>query len=194
MPKVETFNREFVIQEAVKTFHSKGYNLTSMQDLVDATGLNRSSIYNSFGSKLDLYIECLHKYQKDTKEDIEEIMVKSYSSISTIQRIFCLNMADVLSQNNNDNGCFFNQCTTEMANHEDRIKFFLIENQVSMVQLFEDIVEQGQKNESINKNKNASEYAIYLVTALQGLRISGVLMNDNKQLKSIVETILSVLE
>ena len=63
MPKVETFNRDLVITQATEVFHDKGYNAASMQDLVDATGLNRSSIYNSFVSKLNLYIDCLEAYQ-----------------------------------------------------------------------------------------------------------------------------------
>ena len=50
MPKLETFDKVQVIDKAMYLFHAKGYHLTSMQDLVDATGLNRSSIYNSFGS------------------------------------------------------------------------------------------------------------------------------------------------
>ena len=54
MPKTEIFNRVDVLDKAAKIFSNKGFNGTSMQDLVDTTGLNRSSIYNSFGSKLDL--------------------------------------------------------------------------------------------------------------------------------------------
>ena len=47
MPRVEEFNREEVIGRAVEVFWDKGYHGASMQDLVDATGLNRSSIYTA---------------------------------------------------------------------------------------------------------------------------------------------------
>ena len=74
MPKVETFNKEFVLKQATEVFHTKSYSLTSMQDLVDATGLNRSSIYNTFGSKLDLYMDCLRSYQSKAHGKIQKIM------------------------------------------------------------------------------------------------------------------------
>ena len=65
MARTEVFNREDVLQRAKNIFWLKGYNGTSMQDLVDATGLNRSSIYNSFGSKMELYEKTLLKYQEE---------------------------------------------------------------------------------------------------------------------------------
>ena len=64
MPRVEIFNREQVVDQMIRVFHNNGYNGTSMQDLVDATDLNRSSLYNSFGNKLNLYLECLNLYQE----------------------------------------------------------------------------------------------------------------------------------
>ena len=182
MPKVETFDRDQVIQSAVVTFHNKGYNLTSMQDLVDATGLNRSSIYNSFGSKLDLYMECLRSYQQISRRELQKTIISSKSPFTTIQNIFCMNINAAI-KDSKDNGCFINQCTTEMANQEQRIQYFLNENQASMIELFEDIVMQGQSDGGINKKKTPKEYAMYLVSSLQGLRISGILMNDKQQLE-----------
>ena len=68
MPRVEIFNRDEVLEKAVRLFHNKGYNATSMQDLVDATGLNRSSIYNSFGSKKELYQQSLRAYKEQANK------------------------------------------------------------------------------------------------------------------------------
>ena len=67
-----------MIKQVTKVFHDKSYSLTSMQDLVDATGLNRSSIYNTFGSKLDLYMLCLKDYQKISMNNISEIIPLLY--------------------------------------------------------------------------------------------------------------------
>ena len=90
MPKVETFNKEAVIKQATEVFHRKSYSLTSMQDLVDATGLNRSSIYNSFGSKLDLYMVCLKDYQASFKCTVEKVLSNVNSPIQAIEAIFNL--------------------------------------------------------------------------------------------------------
>ena len=59
MPKTITFDRTEVVQNVMELFWKKGYNGTSMQDLVDVTGLNRSSFYNTFGDKFSLFEEAL---------------------------------------------------------------------------------------------------------------------------------------
>ncbi|WP_299134382.1 helix-turn-helix domain-containing protein [uncultured Tenacibaculum sp.] len=192
MPKVETFNKEVVIKQATEVFHRKSYSLTSMQDLVDATGLNRSSIYNTFGSKLDLYTVCLKSYQTNFKCSIENILKNINSPLKAIEAIFILNIKQ--NKNNKNIGCLINNCTSEMANQEVTIQKFLDNNHKSMIKLFQDFIEKGQQEGSINKNNTAYEYALYLLNSIQGLSISGILMNNCKHLESIVKTTLSTLK
>lgn len=191
MPKVETFDKNVAIENALNVFHTKGYHHTSMQDLVDATGLNRSSIYNSFGSKLDLYKVCLKRYQESSKEFLDESICASNCTLSTLKTIFYLGVSSDTAFL--QKGCLFNSCASEMANQEPTIHHFLQINQQQMITLFQDIVIDGQNKDLINKNKSAKEYAIYLLNAFQGLRISGILMNDKKELEGIVNTTLSIL-
>lgn len=188
MPKVETFNRDEILGKVVTLFHEKGFNATSMQDLVDVTGLNRSSIYNSFGSKKELYQESLRAYKKQANKYVQKVLIHTSNPVDTIRKIFDTSPADKV------NGCFIGNCTTEMANQDQQIKGFLQNNLHSMQDLFEELISRGQSEGSINKNKTAKEYAAYLFTALQGLRITGILLNEKSEFESIVNTTLSVLE
>lgn len=188
MPRVEIFNRDEVLEKVVQLFHSKGYNATSMQDLVDVTGLNRSSIYNSFGNKKDLYQESLRVYKKQANKYVQKVLIHTTEPLETIRKIFATNPADQA------NGCFLGNCTTEMANQDHEIKDFLRNNLHGMQELFEELVARGQSSGSINTNKSARDYAVYLFTALQGLRITGILLEEQKEFEGIVNTILSVLE
>jgi len=192
MPKVETFDKPEVIGKALAVFQDKGYNLTSMQDLVDATGLNRSSIYNSFGSKLDLYKECLRSYKQQSKDVLSEITSNNNCAISRLESIFNLGVSS--DKEYLEKGCLFNSCTSEMANQEVSVKNFLLNNKEDMLQLFETIVDDGQQKNLINSNQSSKAYSQYLLNSFQGLRISGVLMNNEQELKNIVNTTLSVLK
>lgn len=193
MPKVETFNKETVLSQAIHVFHNKGYNATSMQDLVDATGLNRSSIYNSFGSKQDLFLECLKMYQNEAKTALSNIIVKCDCSLRAIENIFSLYYNDI-SNDKDRKGCLISNCTAELANQEPLIKTFLNTNQDNMLALLEDLITKAQTNKSINTKKTAREYALYLFTTLQGYRLTGILLNDKTQLRSIVDTTLQNLK
>lgn len=188
MPKVETFNREMVLENVIKLFHEKGYNATSMQDLVDATGLNRSSIYNSFGSKKELYQESLKTYRTSAQKSIQKVLIHSNSPKESIRKIFSS------SPEIRSNGCFLSNCTSEMANQDQEIKSFLLNNFEHMQGLFEELIVKGQLEGSINKDRSAKEYAIYLFTSLQGLRVTGILLSEQRDFESIVDTVLSVLD
>lgn len=192
MPKVETFSRDAVLKQAVEVFHNKGFNATSMQDLVDATGLNRSSIYNSFESKLNLYLECLKVYEDKYNRKTSQRLLRSDSGFEAIQLIFKLYLGEMTKQKD-DRGCFIVNCKSEMANHEDSVTNFLNVNQHKTLSLLEDLVTQGQSDKSINRIKNPRDYALYLYASLQGFRMTGILITETKQLQSIMNTVLQTL-
>ncbi|MCK8520532.1 TetR/AcrR family transcriptional regulator [Aquimarina sp. D1M17] len=192
MPKVETFNRKEVLQNATLVFHQKGYNGTSMQDLVDATSLNRSSIYNSFGSKLGMFMEVLSHYHTYTKNNIGKEIVKTHNAADTIKSLFDWYIKDILNDNDRK-GCLIVNCKSEMSNQEPLIKSFMEQNQEQMLAMLEDIVYSGQMEKVFNEDQTAGQYALYLFSSIQGLRMTGILNSNEDELKNIVDTILKVL-
>ena len=187
MPKTELFNRDEVLDKCIQLFHEKGYNATSMQDLVDATGLNRSSLYNSFGSKMNIFQESLKVYKAKSADMVHSCLLDSKTPKSALEAIFLFAVSDT------KNGCLLSNCTTEMANQDYQLKRFLESNSTEMESIFERIVNKGQLEGSMNYKRTAKEYATYLFSSLQGLRITGMLDNDINKLKGIVKTTLSIL-
>lgn len=62
MPDIKHFEPEAVLDAVLRLFWRDGTATTGIQDVVEATGLNRSSLYNTFGGKNELYIAALHRY------------------------------------------------------------------------------------------------------------------------------------
>jgi len=192
MPKVETFNRAQVLQNATDVFHKKGYNGTSMQDLVDTTGLNRSSIYNSFGSKLGIFIEVLGYYQFIGKGKMNKEIVNSHNASDTINGIFNMYLNEILSDKEKK-GCLIVNCKSEMSNQEPLIKSFMEQNQTQVLAMLEDVVHKGQMERVFNENQTANQYALYLYSSIQGLRMTGILNTNKEDLKNLIDTIVKVL-
>ncbi len=192
MPKVETFDRAIVIAQATEVFHDKGYNAASMQDLVDATGLNRSSIYNSFNDKLSLFLECLRLYEDKYTRETSKRLLRSSSGLEAIEQIFELYLYE-MTKSKQERGCLIVNCKSEMANHEDRITNFLNSNQQKMLTLLEDLVGQGQDDKSINTSQDSRAYALYIYSSLQGFRMTGILVSKKSQLQGIIKTVLQTL-
>src|SRR5262245_10291054 len=62
MGRPKNYDRSEVLERATRVFWSKGYEGTHLSELVDATGLNRFSLYNEFGGKEGLYRAALEQY------------------------------------------------------------------------------------------------------------------------------------
>jgi len=192
MPRTEDFNRDQVLDKAKNAFWLKGYNGTSMQDLVDATGLNRSSIYNSFGSKMELYQESLKQYQSESGTIFEKAKKQERTAIETIGLIFVYVLEDILGDQERK-GCMLINCHTEMGNQDVQLKALFSANQERLVTIFEDLVKQGQEDGSIRKTEKSDLLAYYLVNAFQGFRITGMNTTEPKVLKSIIQNILKTI-
>lgn len=192
MPRTEVFDRDEVLKQAVDLFWKKGYNATSMQDLTEATGLNRSSIYNSFGSKMELYQLALRRYQRDSGVLFQNALMNAANPRDAIQRIFDGLMQDIMSDSEGK-GCFNLNCKAEMSQEDKDIKAWLQRTQENTITAFEGLIVDGQNRGLINRRQTAYEYAFYLFNAFQGMRMTGILMRDREILRAIVDSTLKIL-
>ncbi|MEO0527634.1 MAG: TetR/AcrR family transcriptional regulator [Bacteroidota bacterium] len=193
MPRLEEFDKEQVLQQATNVFWAKGYNGTSMQDLVDATGLNRSSIYNSFGSKLELYRSTLKHYQKKSNILFQKALLKATNPLEAIQRIFEGFMPEML-QDREQKGCFSMNCKAEMGNQDANIKNWLLNTQEQTLSAFQNLIHDGQEKGVINKKQSSEEYAYYVFNAFQGFRMTGILVKDQRILQRIIDSTIDFIK
>ncbi len=192
MPKSVLFDREEVLRKVTTLFWEKGYHGTSMQDLVDATGLNRSSIYNSFGDKFQLYEESLKYYQGLQSELVNSYFAQAQSPKQSIISLF-EGIRDEIIKGPGEKGCFLSNCTTELSHSEPRIHDFLVKNKERMTRMFSALIQKAQQTGEIASSKNARHLALYLFSSLQGLRVTSMLDKKRSDIQGITDQILSVL-
>ncbi len=192
MARQEAFNREEVIGKAKEVFWSKGYNGTSMQDLVDAMDLNRSSIYNSFGSKMDLYRLALDQYRSESGQLFDEIEEKPKNGLEKIGLIFLYSLESI-HKDSEDKGCMLINCSTEMGNQCNDLNGFLESNYQNVVKRFEELVVKGQQDGSIRSDEDPGSLANYITSTFHGFRITGLHTKDQKALKGIIQNVLKTI-
>ncbi|MDW3195587.1 MAG: TetR/AcrR family transcriptional regulator [Cytophagales bacterium] len=188
MPKSVTFDRNQVMENVMKLFWKKGYNGTSMQDLVDVTGLNRSSFYNSFGDKFSLYEEALGYYQ-DQQMDALNQFVSGYSSPKEAIISLFKGMTQTPASGPKM-GCMVSKCTSELSNVEPRIVPFLKENKDRVLNVFLRLIQEAQSKGEIDAQKDAKTLALYLFANLQGVNITSLLESD---LEGVTDQVLESL-
>lgn len=192
MPRVEVFDRADVLEKVKHLFWNKGFNGTSMQDLVDTTGLNRSSLYNSFGNKKAIYELVLKQYQEESKIFFDNAISEAKNPLEAIHIIFT-SITHAIHKDQDGKGCFIMNCTTELSRSDIELKRFLIRNSEGIISLFDGLIKKGQTIGVINTRQTAQQYALYLYSFLQGIRVTGVLMNDKTKLDQLVKNTLYIL-
>ncbi|QTE23378.1 TetR/AcrR family transcriptional regulator [Polaribacter cellanae] len=188
MSKNTSFNKVKILNKVTTLFHSKGYCATSMQDIVEASTLNRSSIYNTFGSKLELFIACFDSCETKYRRDIQKIIMASTNPLKSVRQIL------ELSINKSINGYLIPNYISEIKNKEPKISRLIDNQQAYFVDLFEDIVKRGQGLGSINNSKSSKQYANYLLTSYQGLQIMKSFPENDYKLQNVIYDIISVIE
>ncbi|MDH5762065.1 MAG: TetR/AcrR family transcriptional regulator [Nitrospinota bacterium] len=88
MPRHKEYDREEVLDRALKVFQTKGFEGTSVQDLVKATGLNRFGMYNAFGSKEGLFLEVMDRYRNEVATRGLEILLAEPRGLKNIRAYF----------------------------------------------------------------------------------------------------------
>lgn len=193
MPRIETFNREEVLAKVRNLFWDKGFNGTSMQDLVDVTGLNRSSIYNSFGNKMTLYKTVLIQYQEEIHLFFDDALERGANPKEVIALVF-ENFIGQILKDVDGKGCFSINCKAELSRHNEGIRNYLEQMQQNDIDFFSNLIQQGQEVQIINMDNSPVKYAEFLFSSFQGLRMTGVLTRNRETLEQIVQNTLKVLD
>lgn len=185
MPKSETFDREDVLEKVTQTFWDKGFHGTSMQDVVNTTRLNRSSIYNSFGDKFGLFMEAVKRYQKLQLGKIDSLILSGGTPKEAIEQLFYGNI--------DDKGCFLINCTTELSSSDKNISNLLSDHKETLTGILKSLISEAQEKGEISEEKDPSALALYLFSSLQGFRVTSMLLDDSAKLRALANQILNGL-
>jgi len=92
------FDIDEVLDRAIEVFRGRGYEASSMADIERATGLNTSSIYNTFGSKEALFQRALDRYQNVRLAAIADVLASGTGGLADLHRALELQQAETQSE------------------------------------------------------------------------------------------------
>ena len=118
--RTKEFNQDEVADAAMDVFWRKGYAATSVQDLVEETGLSRSSLYSTFKNKEELYQQALYRYQLKTKSNID--LLSDTGPVKTlISQLLSQIIEDELADSQH-RGCLIANASLELAGHDENVR------------------------------------------------------------------------
>lgn len=193
MARTKAFDETEVLDKALNIFWRKGYYGTSMQDLVDGLGISRSSLYDTYADKRDLFLAALKKYREERAAFMTELVNQSPSVIKALQTLF-KGLIDSSLADPSNKGCFMTNTAVEIAPHDPEIAQIVAGNMQDIEDVFYKAIRKGQQTGEITTKHSARTLARFLFNAISGLRVTGKSCADKKLYEDVVAVALSVLK
>lgn len=189
--RTKEFEPEVALTRALDLFWERGYEKTSLQDLVDRMGIGRRSLYDTFGDKHTLFLRALERYAAHQGSVQLEIIDRAADARRAVRLLLEMSLAEGLVLRR---GCLAVNTATE-ATTEDREASALVQRQFTEArQLLGDLIDRGRREGSITAAGDGAALTAAVFNAWLGLRVrvrSGASLDE---LMTDVNAILTLLD
>jgi TetR/AcrR family transcriptional regulator, transcriptional repressor for nem operon len=193
MARPREFDADSALDRAMTVFWSKGYEATSLDDLCEATGLSRSSLYAEFGSKRGLLLRSVDRYVQQRTPNIAAVLgqpVPIREALAALLRQFI----DHIVAGPGRVGCFLGNCAAELPRSDRDALARVRQGLESTEATFRDSLSRAAARGELPAGADVDAVARFLVAGFQGLRLVGKVNPDRAVLEDIAATMLHCLE
>jgi TetR/AcrR family transcriptional regulator, transcriptional repressor for nem operon len=196
VPRPRTFDEDRAVDAAMRMFWVNGYEATTTEDLCAATGLGRSSIYNTFTSKHELFRRALlHYVEMTTATQLGILEDEERSPAERLRALFAAVVDGEMASRRDGRsiGCLTVNTTVELGGRDPEAAEILerdVERRTAALRL---VIEVGQRAGEITSGRDPEALARYLTAVIGGMRVAGQGGADRAVLQSIADTALDAL-
>ncbi|MCZ1007727.1 TetR/AcrR family transcriptional regulator [Streptomyces lydicus] len=191
MARPRKFDEERALDAAMEAFWAFGYEATSTQDLCEATGLGRSSIYNTFKSKHDLFERALARYMDYKNNELSVLLEGDLPARQKVRALLWRVLDDEFAEGADGRGCLVVNTCVEVAAHDPSVATSLERDYGLRLEALRAVIESGRRDGDIAAGKDARTLAHLVIAAIAGLRVSARSGVGRTALEGVVEATLS---
>ena len=193
MARPRGYDRQEVLDRAIEVFWQKGYKATSIQDLVNAAGINRASLYHAFGSKAGVFAAALERYMA-AGELADVFEADENTHFLDLLRAVFLALVEIAVEDRDRRGCLLTNTAVELSPHDDDVGNLIAENLDNLERVLTRRVIDGQGRGELDLNLNPIRVARYIINNIQGFRVLSKLRNDRVYLQDLAEMAVQGVE
>lgn len=163
------FDEAEALDRAMVVFWEKGFEVASLDDLVQATGVGRQSLYNKFGDKRALFMRCLRRYTERLEAAVGEHLERE----RPIQRAFAALFERFLAEpdERKRRGCFMVNTAMELARSDVAVGDVIAGNQRALEAIFTRALVAARARGELPRGFACETVARFLLGVLLGLTV-----------------------
>lgn len=187
MARCVEFNEVEKIEKAMNVFWEKGYNATTMQDLVDAMQINRSSLYNTIGDKHQLFMKCIGNYFDTAMCEIKSKVAKEKSAMQALINMINDKAAWIVDS---EKSCLGVKSIFEMAPEHNDVRNLMSRNNEIYIDFIAGIVQKAMDDGEMDASEDASLMAEYIMMSFTGWKQAYILHRNPIKIKKMAEYLI----
>lgn len=192
MGRSKEFDPGTVLQKALELFWERGYEATSMADLVAHLGIARASIYATFGSKHDLFVKALERYLQMTDPQVAEELSGPGPALPAV-RALVRRYAEDAAADLDGRGCMVVNAAVELLPGDARAARLVEASWSFLEAALTSALTRARAQGELADDRDPRAIARFLLVLLQGMQVVGKGDPSGTRVREAAEQALAVL-
>jgi TetR/AcrR family transcriptional regulator, transcriptional repressor for nem operon len=193
MPRSKAFDPDTALQKAMQVFWERGYEATSIEDLVQGMGINRFSLYSTFGDKHQLFVAVLERYSATIVATLMGELEHSAAGLPAIRKFFT-RLVEFFASARGWRGCLITNTAVELAPHDPQAAAKVQAYVVRLEEAFYRVLLQAQQTQQLASSHACRDLARFLAGSALGLGVLAKTSPGRQALEGYAAVVVSVLE
>ncbi|MFE2579808.1 TetR/AcrR family transcriptional regulator [Streptomyces sp. NPDC059378] len=194
MARSKEFDPDATLDAALELFWQRGYEATSMADLVERLGIGRASIYATYGNKHDLYLKALERYGETRDPLLLRELSQPGPALPAVRAVVRRFAAEAAADGSRTRGCFVTNTAAEVAPHDSAAARRVELSWEHLETLLHSALVRAQAQGELPAHREPRAVARMLLVLMQGLRVVGKASADPARVREAAEQALAILE
>jgi len=187
------FDPAQALDAATRVFWSRGYEATSLDDLLVEMDISKSSFYQTFLGKSELFRRCLESYRDASADHLRAVLDQAESGKAFLETILG-SVAEGVNDPMGRAGCLLVNTASEFAQRDPQIAALVTKAFERFEDLYYAAVCRAQAEGEIPKSGDARSLALFLMTNLGGLRGMARSGASPEKIRAVVKVIMNSLK
>lgn len=192
MPRPIEFVREDALAAAMEVFWCRGYEASSINMIIAAMGINRGTLYSSFGDKEKLFLLAMDAYEKQKKQLFDSVLIGIENPLDAIRRFMTIIFLEA-DDSELSKGCLV--CNTiELQFTQPHLAEYASERIGAFEQAVISRLLEAQSKQLVPKEKDVQVLASLIVNTFLGLRLYCKAGLEKEKREAIIDSTLAALQ
>ena len=187
------FDVDVALNAAMEAFWAKGYEATSLCDLMAATGLHKGSLYQAFGDKHSLFIQALRRYLDEMLRLENAALRNGETPLDGLRNVTHAIIDMVDADCGTPRGCMAVNAIVELAPHDSEVRKLMQKHVGLMLRSIEEAVVAAQEAGEISTERPPELIAAMIMTFVSGLATSIKAYINNAEAHALVDAQLEAI-